>query len=427
MCLLYELLLNIIKKFYSLNNACRQIMGHIMNMAQEYIESVDEENFLTAVMLEHDYSGRDSLRICVELELLELIQAPKIEAIIKRIHNSNYMQDGDLYEMSTTYQIMFGNKLQIADVERDFRFDKKRDIALVPQSMWQFGIFKDSLNARILGVGVTLISFLLFTCIFFQIVIDNVTTKKPYMLQLKEYHHELVHSANDTHIEIMLAASDEIFEVLGDSAATLYNAFGIVKILCILNLSFFFQDVVTGIITKRLGRFFEFPTIQHFSDLILFVTSIWVFQWIVTEIDQNVNADKTASDTKKSMIIMANFERNIDYPFQYLFSVIVICLIYRVSTLLQFSEEIGPLYKIIGKMTKDFGSFVILYVIICLGFALVGNINFVSESNQFETFMEAILTVVNASLGNFEFTLMHVDQSKGGGEEDAHSEGKANV
>jgi hypothetical protein len=52
---------------------------------------VDEENFLTAVMLEKDYSGRDSLRICVELELLELIQAPKIEAIIKRIHNSNYM------------------------------------------------------------------------------------------------------------------------------------------------------------------------------------------------------------------------------------------------------------------------------------------------------------------------------------------------
>lgn len=44
-----------------------------MNMAQLYIESVDEENFLTTVMLEKDYSGRDALRICVELELLELI------------------------------------------------------------------------------------------------------------------------------------------------------------------------------------------------------------------------------------------------------------------------------------------------------------------------------------------------------------------
>jgi len=56
-------------------------------------------------------------------------------------------------------------------------------------------------------------------------------------------------------------------------------------------------------------------------------------------------------------------------------------------------------------MSKDLGSFVILYSIICLGFALVGNINFVSESERFETFMQAILTVVDASLGNFIFEL----------------------
>lgn len=33
MCLLYEILGNIIKKFYSLKNACRQIMDRIMTMA----------------------------------------------------------------------------------------------------------------------------------------------------------------------------------------------------------------------------------------------------------------------------------------------------------------------------------------------------------------------------------------------------------
>ena len=73
MCLLYELLLNIIKKFFSLNNMCRTIMKTTMDMAIEYIESVDDENFLTAVMLERDFTGRDALRISVELELLDLI------------------------------------------------------------------------------------------------------------------------------------------------------------------------------------------------------------------------------------------------------------------------------------------------------------------------------------------------------------------
>lgn len=94
-----------------------------------------------------------------------------------------------------------------------------------------------------------------------------------------------MHSNNDTDIELKLKASNDIFEKLGDTAEVLFSAFGIVKLLCILNLSFLFQDIVTGIITKRLGRFWEFPTFQHFTDFVLFMVSIWVFQWIVTEID----------------------------------------------------------------------------------------------------------------------------------------------
>ena len=70
---MYELLLMMIKKFYSLKNKCNTMIEQIMEMAINYIESVDDENFLTEVMLEKDYSGRDSLKIAVELELLDLI------------------------------------------------------------------------------------------------------------------------------------------------------------------------------------------------------------------------------------------------------------------------------------------------------------------------------------------------------------------
>ena len=43
-----------------------------------YIDEVDDENFLTAIVGEQDYCGRDVLRISSELELFDLIQAPKI-------------------------------------------------------------------------------------------------------------------------------------------------------------------------------------------------------------------------------------------------------------------------------------------------------------------------------------------------------------
>ena len=37
----------------------------IMNMILMYLDEVDDENFLTALVTEKDFSGRDSLRIAV--------------------------------------------------------------------------------------------------------------------------------------------------------------------------------------------------------------------------------------------------------------------------------------------------------------------------------------------------------------------------
>ena len=61
MCLLYELLHLLTKKFASLSHSCRQLMEQVKFMMIEYVGAVDDENFLTSVVLEKDYAGRDSL------------------------------------------------------------------------------------------------------------------------------------------------------------------------------------------------------------------------------------------------------------------------------------------------------------------------------------------------------------------------------
>ena len=175
---MFELLQNIVKKFYSLNNMCQYLAGHCMKMALQYIEEVDDENFLTAVLNEKDFSGRDALRIFVELELLEIIQAPKVEAVIKRIYNSDYDQSGDLFQMSTPYQVVFCNKNQIEDIESDYRFYKNRDISAIPQSQWLFEIFKDSMNAKTIALGLIVIIFGTFSVVYYEIVIQIVAEKR---------------------------------------------------------------------------------------------------------------------------------------------------------------------------------------------------------------------------------------------------------
>jgi len=106
MCLLYEFLTLLTQKFFSLNNICRQLNEKLRKIMILYIECIDDENFLTAIMKEKDFSGRDSLKITVQLELLDVIQHPKVEAIILRIWNSDYESNGSILEMSTAYQIV---------------------------------------------------------------------------------------------------------------------------------------------------------------------------------------------------------------------------------------------------------------------------------------------------------------------------------
>lgn len=104
---------------------------------------------------------------------------------------------------------------------------------------------------------------------------------------------------------------------------------------------------------------------------------------------------------------MANFEENLDYKFEYLFSVSITCLILRIAVILQFNEKIGPLIKIVGKLGMDFFNFFLIYVILTIMFAIVGNINFMNELKIFEGFFQSFLTVIDASLGNYDFEVFH--------------------
>ena len=69
-----------------------------------------------------------------------------------------------------------------------------------------------------------------------------------------------------------------------DDAKNLYNAFAMVQILQFMNMTFLLQDVVTLIITRIMGRFFIYPTLQQFTDLCLFVSSILIIEWYTVDI-----------------------------------------------------------------------------------------------------------------------------------------------
>ena len=83
------------------------------------------------------------------------------------------------------------------------------------------------------------------------------------------------------------------------------------------------------------------------------------------------------------MRVTGNFVENIDFPFQYLFAASIICILSRIGIIIQFNEVLGPLFKIVSKMSKDFFNFFILYTLITVTFLIVGNFNFKYELEEF--------------------------------------------
>lgn len=75
----------------------------------------------------------------------------------------------------------------------------------------------------------------------------------------------------------------------------------------------------------------------------------------------------------------------------------------KIIDIIQFTQEIGPLVTIVGKMAVDFKNFLLLYVLLVIMFAIVGNINFVFSCTEFQGVFQSIITVLDATIGNYDF------------------------
>ena len=55
-------------------------------------------------------------------------------------------------------------------------------------------------------------------------------------------------------------------------------------------------------------------------------------------------------------------------------------------------------------MANDFINFLIIYLILISMFAIVGNLNFLFYCDKYSTLFKAFITIIDASMGNFDFS-----------------------
>jgi len=192
-CLLYEFLNLLKKKFFSLNNQCSALMGTLKTLALQYIKEIEDENFLSQLLYSNDYEGRDTLEIVRQIEFLELIQEPKVEAVIQRIYSSDFDVSGHLLSGSTTYKILAQSSKSQLDIEQENRFYRKKNIEEMPQHILQLQIYKYSMKSRLLALGVIVLAYVIFALTFYNKtvsrysdIINDYTEQLTMMSDLEE-------------------------------------------------------------------------------------------------------------------------------------------------------------------------------------------------------------------------------------------------
>ena len=78
----------------------------------------------------------------------------------------------------------------------------------------------------------------------------------------------------------------------------------------------------------------------------------------------------------------------------------------RVLLIFRGSEFLGPFLKVIQKLVRNMASFFLLYLIILISFASVGNLAFF-YSEGYGNLFNAIVTLFGSSIGEFNFNLLN--------------------
>jgi len=92
---------------------------------------------------------------------------------------------------------------------------------------------------------------------------------------------------------------------------------------------YFISQLLQIIFLRKIERTYTFPTVSLFTDLTLFVTSVIAIIWINNSITKNVNIAGITED-EKYFRMLDNIEHNIDFRFEFIFAIIIFCLLYKI-------------------------------------------------------------------------------------------------
>ena len=143
-------------------------------------------------------------------------------------------------------------------------------------------------------------------------------------------------------------------------------------IIVIISMMYLFGDICRMIALKKTNRHVEMATFNNFIDTVLFASAAtyvyFYYEYIhFAEIDETNRILKFVGSSSLITNTLGKFD------FLYLFAIILGCMTLKIIYIFGFNKYLGALQEIVIKMMKDFLNFLIIFMIICIMFTLMGH------------------------------------------------------
>ena len=405
----------------SLLNLCLNIQQRII------VDDIEYRN----VVLDKDLKGREVITIIQELELLPLLNNPETEKVIKTFWNSQYKLSGSFFDLSTNYHLLFKYPLQSSiDMEQKLRF-KHQGRKFMPH-FGQFHVWKESTFLRyLISTG-----FLVLICILSQVQLMNLNESIKYhskkgrnsfilrfqtLGQLQEEmktNSELLEEYNKVGyvegdfeserrlLDFLFLYNPALKEISEDFTENLYK--GVNEIKLSLYITIFLFVYLIQFILERIFSILENRHIRIIRPDIVLIILILILSISLYEAFYRTYEWCHPRYNRQSFAFSLNFCFVIKYSDQeegYLeyHVTIMACLWVAVLYTLTITKIFGPLILIFIAMLKDIFIFLILFMLQLMVFACIGNILFIDLEGRYDTFGYCLLTLYQASLGEFDY------------------------
>ena len=144
-CNLIELCKIIKAKFNFLGAYTDKLINTITKLAANYIENINDEFELRALVFEKDYENRDSLELLSSYNIVDIMNNKNMEKIAMELWTSQYDVKGNLMTTSSAYQIVMDDSFnKPKDILYNFIFFnwKYRKLENFEHHLYQFEVWK---------------------------------------------------------------------------------------------------------------------------------------------------------------------------------------------------------------------------------------------------------------------------------------------